>query len=104
MPRLDRHIFVCTNARPCGHPKGSCDERGGADVREALKHALAARGLATTVRANAAGCLDECARGPALVVYPEQTWYVGVTVADVDEIVDEHLVGGRPVTRLLLPG
>ena len=47
-------------------------------------------------------CLDQCANGVAVVVYPEATWYGHVTVADVEEIVDRHLVGGEPVARLLL--
>ncbi|HVK75412.1 MAG TPA: (2Fe-2S) ferredoxin domain-containing protein [Kofleriaceae bacterium] len=103
MPRFVRHVFVCVNERPDGHPKGSCKQRCGAEVRDALKLALAARGVARDIRANNAGCLDQCERGVAVVVYPEQTWYGGVTVADVDELVDEHLIGGRPVARLLLP-
>src|SRR5262249_49128932 len=60
-------------------------------------------GIAKIVRANNAGCLDQCARGVSVVVYPEQVWYGGVTVDDVPEIVDEHLVNGRVVERLLMP-
>ena len=52
------------------------------------------------MRANAAGCLDQCARGVTVVVYPEQVWYGGVKVDDVREIIDEHLFGGVPVERL----
>jgi (2Fe-2S) ferredoxin len=71
------------------------------EVRAALKAELKRRGL-KDVRANAAGCLDACAHGPSVVVYPEGVWYRGVTVADVPEIVEQHLVGGRPVERLVL--
>ena len=53
-------------------------------------------------RVNSAGCLDACDRGVAVVVYPEGVWYGGVTVADVPEIVERHLVGGQPVERLRL--
>ena len=60
-----------------------------------------AHGL-TGVRSNAAGCLDACERGVSVVVYPDNVWYGGVTVADVKEIVEEHLIGGRPVERLLM--
>ena len=59
-------------------------------------------GLKLTVRANKAGCLDQCEHGPTVVVYPEAVWYGHVTPADVDEIVTEHLVHGRPVERLVL--
>jgi (2Fe-2S) ferredoxin len=47
-----------------------------------------------------AGCLDRCDLGPVLVVYPEAVWYTYVDNDDIDEIIDEHLVNGRPVERL----
>jgi (2Fe-2S) ferredoxin len=71
-------------------------------VREAFKRKLHERGLKGRVRANAAGCLDQCEHGVTCVVYPEQVWYGHVTVADVDEIIESHLVGGKPVERLVL--
>jgi len=49
---------------------------------------------------NQAGCLDRCEEGPVLVVYPEATWYTYVDQADIDEIIEEHLVHGRVVERL----
>lgn len=70
-------------------------------MRAALKKELAKRGLHKRIRANAAGCLDACEQGPAVVVYPEGIWYGGVTVDDVPEIV-EHVLGGPPVERLRL--
>ncbi|MHB1022232.1 MAG: (2Fe-2S) ferredoxin domain-containing protein [Acidobacteriaceae bacterium] len=69
----------------------------------AFKDAVAAAGLKATVRANKAGCLDQCEHGPAVVVYPEAVWYGFVTLEDVNEIVRKHLVEGRPVERLRLP-
>jgi (2Fe-2S) ferredoxin len=99
-PHFDRHVFVCTNQREPGHPKGCCADKGGEAVREELKRLLADKGLRGRVRANAAGCLDQCARGVTVVVYPEQVWYGGVRVEDVPEIVEQHLVGGVPVERL----
>jgi len=65
-----------------------------------FKEKLAARGLKGKVRANQSGCLDQCEHGPNLVVYPEAVWYGGVTLADVEEIVASHIVGGKPVERL----
>ncbi|MEO7922025.1 MAG: (2Fe-2S) ferredoxin domain-containing protein, partial [Thermoanaerobaculia bacterium] len=50
-----------------------------------------------------AGCLDQCAHGVCVVVYPDAVWYGGVKPADVDEIVERHIVGGMPVTRLVIP-
>jgi (2Fe-2S) ferredoxin len=99
-PPFQRHLFVCTNRRPDGHPKGCCATKGGEEVHARLKAELGARGLHQTMRANKAGCLDACEQGVSMVVYPEGVWYGGVTVDDVKEIVDEHLVAGRPVERL----
>jgi (2Fe-2S) ferredoxin len=102
MPGYERHIFVCTNVRPGGHPRGCCSEKGSVEVREALKLAVSKRGLKGRVRANIAGCLDYCEYGPTIVVYPEAVWYGGVRSEDVDEIVEKHLIGGQIVERLLL--
>jgi (2Fe-2S) ferredoxin len=103
VPSLQRHVFVCINERPEDHPKGCCKARGGPDVRDELKKVLKARGVGQLVRANNAGCLDQCEHGVTVVVYPEQVWYGHVTVADVPEIVEQHILGGKPVERLLLP-
>jgi len=103
VPSFQRHVFVCTNERPPDHPKGCCKAKGGVEVRDTLKKALAARGISKVVRANNAGCLDQCANGVSVVVYPEQVWYGHVTVEDIPEIVDKHLVGGEVVERLLMP-
>jgi (2Fe-2S) ferredoxin len=103
MPFFARHVFVCTNERAADHPRGSCKAKGGPDVRDALKKALKARGLDDRIRANNAGCLDQCEHGITVVVYPEQVWYGHVTEADLPELIDRHLVKGELVERLLLP-
>jgi (2Fe-2S) ferredoxin len=103
MPSFQRHVFVCVNERPADDPKGCCKAKGGAEVRDKLKAELKARGISKLVRANNAGCLDQCAQGVTVVVYPEQVWYGHVTVDDVTEIVDKHLIGGEPVERLMIP-
>ena len=91
---------MCTNQREAGHPRGCCDPQGKAELQGALKQKLALRGLKAKVRANKAGCLDQCEHGPNMVVYPEQVWYGGVTMADLDEIIESHIVEGKPVERL----
>jgi (2Fe-2S) ferredoxin len=101
-PPFQRHVFVCTNRRPDGHPKGCCASKGSEELRAAFKAELEKRGIKGKMRANAAGCLDTCAFGPSVVVYPEGVWYGGVKVEDVPAIVEEHLIGGRPVERLLM--
>jgi (2Fe-2S) ferredoxin len=72
-------------------------------LQKAFKKALAERGISRRMRANKAGCLDQCEKGPTVVVYPDNVWYGKVTEADVTEIVEEHLIGGRPVERLRMP-
>ena len=71
-------------------------------VRDALKASVKKAGLSAQVRVNAAGCLDQCEHGVTIVVYPEAVWYGFVGLDDVDEIVREHIVAGRPVERLRL--
>ncbi|MFT7679463.1 MAG: (2Fe-2S) ferredoxin [Planctomycetota bacterium] len=103
MPTFQRHVFVCTRDRGEGHPRGCCASKDSAAVLDALKSGVAARGLRRVVRAQGSGCLDQCARGVTLVVYPDAVWYGAVNAADVDEILDEHVLGGRVVERLRIP-
>ena len=100
---FEHHIFICTNTRPVDHPRGCCDPDALAELQLAFKKELAARGLKDTVRANKAGCLEQCEHGPSVVVYPEAVWYGRVTIADVAEIVESHIVNRQPVARLRLP-
>jgi (2Fe-2S) ferredoxin len=102
MPAFERHVFVCTNVREAGHPRGCCSAKGSEAIREALKKAAGKR-LGKRVRVNTAGCLDQCEHGVTVVVYPEAVWYGFVKLEDVEEIVESHLVNGRPVERLRLP-
>lgn len=98
-PPYQRHVFICINRRPDESPKGSCAAKGSEDLPPLFKKAIDARGI-TGVRINKSQCLDACERACAVVVYPEQVWYEKVTAGDVDEIVSEHLLNGRPVERL----
>lgn len=99
------HLFFCTNERPEGAKRPSCGRCGSARLRAYVKAELKARGLAGAggARANTAGCLDRCEEGPCLVVYPEGVWYTYIDETDLDEIIQSHLIEGRPVERLRLP-
>ena len=103
MARFQRHLFVCTNRRPDGHPRGSCGERGAAEVVDALKQGLHERGLKRVVRVQGAGCLDQCAKGVAAVCYPEGLWYGGVRPEDAGELLDRTMRAGEPIERLVIP-
>jgi (2Fe-2S) ferredoxin len=61
------------------------------------------RQLFTQVAVTPTGCLGPCGMGPSVLVYPEGIMYGNVTVADVSAIFDEHLIGGNPVERLIMP-
>jgi (2Fe-2S) ferredoxin len=99
VPKFEKHVFVCGNQRPPGSPRGCCDPSGQA----LFKQKLAKLGLKGKIRANQSGCLDQCEHGPNLVVYPDAVWYGHVTESDVDEIIESHILGGKPVERLRLP-
>ena len=102
MPRFARHVFVCINERPEGHPKGCCLRKGSQDVRDALKAELRRLRLDGIVRANNSGCLDACEHGVSMVIYPEQIWYGGVRKEDIPEIVERTIVRGEVIERLLI--
>lgn len=94
------HVFFCTNQREDG--SDCCQRFDARALRDYAKQRSKELGLAGEggVRINTAGCLDRCADGPVMVVYPEATWYTYLDRADIDEIIDEHLLHGRIVERL----
>lgn len=100
MQPFEKHIFVCTNQRPAASPKGCCNDKGGSELRLAFVTGLAKRGLKRRVRANKSGCLDACELGPTVVIYPEGVWYLGVSLEDVEEIIETSIVGNGVVERL----
>ena len=102
MPPLERHLFVCENQRDPANPKGCCAVKGASEIRSRLKKLVYDAKLRGRVRINKAGCLDQCAHGVAVVVYPEAVWYGHVTPDDADELFREHVLNGRPVERLRL--
>ncbi len=102
MAKYERHVFVCTNRREPGSPRPSCNADGKAELHKQIKQAADAAGLKDRVRINTSGCMDQCEHGPTVVVYPDAVWYGHVTAEDVAELVQSHLVEGRPVERLVL--
>ncbi len=102
MAAFTHHVFVCCNQREAGHPRGCCDPAGSEALRECFKKELKARGLNPEVRANSAGCLDQCELGPVVVIYPQAIWYGGVTPADVPRIVEQSIVRGEVLPDLLI--
>ncbi|NLW79940.1 MAG: NADH-quinone oxidoreductase subunit NuoF [Ruminococcaceae bacterium] len=87
------HVMVCTGT--------GCTASGSAPIIEAFEKEVAKNKLDEEVRVIKTGCFGLCELGPIVVIYPEASFYSRVKVDDVPEIVAEHLLKGRPVTRLL---
>lgn len=96
-----KHVFACMTQRPPQHPRGSCGALGAQPLFERLSQKVEASGVGD-IGVSASGCLGVCSAGPVMVIYPEGIWYRPQTPADVDEIVDSHLVNGEPVARLVM--
>jgi (2Fe-2S) ferredoxin len=102
MSYYQRHVFFCCNQREA--PEACCANFGAADLHAYAKKRIKELGLsgAGKFRMNKAGCLDRCTEGPVLVVYPDAVWYTYVDRADIDEIIDRHVIGGEIVQRLVI--
>lgn len=103
MPKSAKHVFVCTQLRPPGHPRGACQAKGGNEIMQAFWQQVQARNLWDKISVTYSGCLGPCDGGPNVLVYPEGVMYSGVTKEDVAVIIDEHLLAGNIVERLKAP-
>ncbi len=93
MPIFRSHILVCGGT--------GCSSSGSQDVQKVLRDEIAKRNLDKEILVVQTGCHGMCEMGPIVVVYPEGTFYCRVQASDVPELVEEHIVKGRPVQRLL---
>ncbi|GAB5388730.1 MAG: NAD(P)H-dependent oxidoreductase subunit E [Alphaproteobacteria bacterium] len=100
-PYYDLHIFGCINERPEGHERGSCARQGALKLVNYLKARAKEKGV-SGIRVNKSMCLDRCELGPVFVIYPEGIWYHANSTQDMDQILDQHIIGGQPVKRLML--
>ena len=87
------HILVCGGT--------GCTSSGSQKLQDALVAELEKAGLSDEVKVVGTGCFGLCALGPIMIVYPEGTFYSNVQAEDAAEIVSEHMLKGRPVTRLV---
>lgn len=87
------HVLICGGT--------GCTSSGSSGIRERLETELKAKGLEDEIKIVHTGCFGLCAHGPVMIVYPEGTFYSRVKAEDVPEIVEEHLLKGRIVTRLV---
>ena len=94
------HLFFCLNKRENGDDCCAAHNAVGLfDYAKQRCKELSLNGEGK-VRVNKAGCLDRCAHGPVMVVYPEGVFYGNVQLSDVAEITESHLVNNTPVARL----
>jgi len=103
MPRPDKHVFVCTQARPEGHPRGSCSQFNSPDVMNTFLEAFQKHDLWGVHKLTASGCIGPCFTGPSVLIYPEGVMYIKVKPEDVEEIITSHLKAGKVVERLQAP-
>ena len=82
-PKFKKHIFVCENQRE----SGACCGSQGAEIREALKKRIKEKGASGQIRVCRSGCLDVCSEGPNVLLMPDNAWFKGVSLKDVEEIV-----------------
>ncbi|MCL5265881.1 MAG: (2Fe-2S) ferredoxin domain-containing protein [Chloroflexi bacterium] len=88
-----KHVLVCSSS--------DCAQYGAEDILDLLGQGLRERGLQQEIKLTKTGCLKECEDGPIVIVYPDGVWYSRVAIEDVDDIIDEHLVNERVLSRLL---
>lgn len=100
MSYYQQHVFFCINQRDDG--TACCADCGANDIQAYAKERIKAlkKNGQGMIRINRAGCLDRCDEGPVMVVYPEGIWYRYVDRQDIDDIINDHLLHGRPVERL----
>ena len=89
----EKQILICAGT--------GCIASGTLDVNETLEKELAKHNLQDKVRIILSGCHGFCEKGPIFIVYPEDVFYCGITAEDIPEVVEEHLVKGNTVERLL---
>ena len=87
------HVLCCGGT--------GCTSSGSAQIIERFEQQIKEKGLDKEVKVIRTGCFGLCEAGPVVIVYPEGTFYSRVKVEDVDEIVSEHLLKGRPVQHLV---
>lgn len=102
MPAFTHHLFICGNQRPPGNRRGCCNPDGSDKLRTAFAAEIKSRGLNPLVRANKAGCLEQCEHGPTIAIYPQGVFYGNVTVEDVPRIIEETVVNGRTLEDLVI--
>ena len=91
------HIFVCTSSRTNGTQKGFCHSKESVKIINKFMEEIEDRDLSSECMVTNTGCFGICSRGPIAVIYPEGTWYGGLTPDAVEEIMEKYIEGGEIV-------
>ena len=95
MPKPEKHVFVCTQSRPMGHPRSSCSEKKCAQVMEESLWQVQQRDLFHRFQVTATGCMGPCSEGPTIVVYPEGVMYGGVSKEEIYDYIGGAIKGKK---------
>ncbi|MDE3226399.1 MAG: NAD(P)H-dependent oxidoreductase subunit E [Nitrospirota bacterium] len=90
---LAKHVLVCGNV--------DCADAGSITLIATLRRLLKETGREQDIRVTRTSCMGRCGEGPTVAVYPDGIWYRGVKETDAKELVEEHLLGDRLVSRLV---
>lgn len=103
MPKPKVQILVCVNERVPGATKPSCAPKGALQLYRRFKDRVRALGIRDDVMVVRTGCLKHCSQGITVNIWPHNFWYRGVTLDDVDEILEASVLDDREVERLRMP-
>jgi (2Fe-2S) ferredoxin len=91
----ERHVFLCTGPNCCTPEQGQA-------AWDVLKQQIKEHNLAGTCNRTKVGCLRICMHGPTALVYPEGTWYHGMTADRIPQLVQQHLIEGKPIAEQVI--
>ena len=102
MPQPTFYIFKCEQSSPPGMPKPSCVNDQTADLFNHMATQLMQKGIMGAVQPIRTSCLGRCQLGPVMLIEPSHTMYVDLTKEKIDRIIEEHLIGGKPVEEYII--
>ncbi len=101
MTKFRKHVFVCVNERDKKNPKGCCSSKNSLEIMTKMKRITREAGV-NDIRVNKSGCLGNCEKGVACVIYPEGIWY---TIPNEEIAITEitsHILGEKIATEYLM--
>ena len=102
IPQPTFYIFKCEQSAPPGMPKPSCVRPDSQDLFNHLAMSLMQKGIMGPVQPIRTSCLGRCQFGPVMLVEPGHFMYAGLTKEKIDKIVEQHIIGGTPVSEYLI--